>query len=269
MNTPYDRITKSVQVNIPFTMLQDTYLDRFLKYRLNPEIGLDAYALDTFSSDKFKRMAMALRKHHPTITFHAPFIDLSPGSDDPAIRNITRRRFEQMLELIPVFEPITVVAHAGYDAKRYGFNQKAWIENSIETWSWLAQQLQAGTGNTRLMLENVYEHHPDDIKILLENLNSNAVGFCLDTGHITAFSRSSMAIWIETMKPFIRQIHLHDNHGGNDDHVGLGKGNIDFQPLVDYLKSQKNYPPVITLEPHTEKDLWDSLEFLDNIWPYQ
>jgi hypothetical protein len=42
------RLTKKIQVNIPFTMLHDSYLDRFVKHRLNPEIGIDAVALDRY-----------------------------------------------------------------------------------------------------------------------------------------------------------------------------------------------------------------------------
>ena len=40
-------IIHKVQVNIPFRMLYDTYLDRFLEYALNPEIGIDAAILES------------------------------------------------------------------------------------------------------------------------------------------------------------------------------------------------------------------------------
>ena len=266
MNRKYSQIIKTIQVNIPFTMLVEDYLEKFLKYRLNPEIGIDAAALDRFSQTDFQRVATLLKKHHPTITIHGPFMDLSPGSSDPEVRNFTRRRLQQTLDLVPLFNPLAVVCHGGYDAKRYGFDREEWIQRCIETWSWVSDLLQVL--GSQLMLENVYEHHPRESRMLMENLDSKSVGFCLDTGHAAAFSRTALKTWIAEMAPFIRQVHLHDNHGVTDDHVGLGKGSIDFQSLVDYLKSQKEAPPIITLEPHTEKDLWDSLEFLDNIWPF-
>jgi len=95
------------------------------------------------------------------------------------------------------------------------------------------------------------------------------VGFCLDTGHATAFSKTSLKVWIAEMAPFLRQIHWHDNNGLTDDHMGIGKGSIDFQPLLAYLNANRNAPPIITLEPHTEENLWDSLEYLEMVWPYQ
>ncbi|RLC05497.1 MAG: hypothetical protein DRH90_05770 [Deltaproteobacteria bacterium] len=267
MNPKYSHIIQSVQVNIPFTMLVDDYLDRFLEYQLNPEIGLDATALDRFSRADFQHVAKILQRQHPTITFHAPFMDLSPGSSDPEVRKLTRHRLQQALDLVSLFNPLTVVCHPGYDAKRYGFDQEEWIQRSLETWSWLADELQAL--GSQLMLENVFEHHPREIRMLLENLDRQKVGFCLDTGHATAFSKTSLKVWIAEMAPFLRQIHWHDNNGLTDDHMGIGKGSIDFQPLLAYLNANRNAPPIITLEPHTEENLWDSLEYLEKVWPYQ
>ena len=265
MHPTYNHIIPSVQVNIPFTMLMDGYLEKFLAYRLNPEIGLDASALDRFSRADFQSVAKQLQPHHPIITLHAPFMDLSPGSSDPEVRKLTRHRLQQTLDLVPLFNPLSVVCHAGFDFKRYGFHPEEWIKLSMETWPWLSDRLQVL--GSQLMLENVYEDHPREIMMLLENLDSDKVGFCLDTGHAVVFSNTPLKSWIAEMAPFIRQIHWHDNHGIMDDHMGLGKGSIDFQPLIEHLKAGKSTPPIITLEPHTEKNLWDSLAFLDNIWP--
>ena len=54
----------------------------------------------------------------------------------------------------------------------------------------------------------------------------------------------------------------------NDAHLPMGFGSSDFEPLFNYLKSNRNSPPVITLEPHCEKDLWLSLEYLSKKWPW-
>jgi sugar phosphate isomerase/epimerase len=265
LNSKYSHIIKAVQVNIPFTMLMDGYLEKFIEFRLNPEIGLDATALDQFSLADFQDVTKILGQQHPPITFHAPFMDLSPGSSDPEVRKLTRHRLQQMLDLVPLFKPLSVVCHPGYDEKRYGFDPQEWVQLSLETWSWLAGELQAL--GSQLMLENVYEHHPREIKMLMQNLDRKSVGFCLDIGHGSVFSKTSLKIWIAEMAPLVRQIHWHDNNGVKDDHLGLGKGTIDFQPLMAHLNSTRDTPPIITLEPHTEKDLWDSLAFLENNWP--
>ena len=255
-----------VQINIPFTMLYDSYLDRFLEYELNPEIGIDAAALERFEFSDFKHIAEKLHNRALSITLHGPFSDLSAGSTDPAVKAVTRSRFEQLLNLVPVFKPRAVVCHPGYDRKRYGYYREEWIENSLETWSWLADGL--NELNSRLMLENVYEDGPEDMSIIFERLKPQKVGFCLDPGHLSAFGQSGLDIWLKSLGSYIGQLHLHDNHGSNDEHLAMGYGIIDFKLIFKYLKANNLPQPIVTLEPHQEEDLWPSLDYLARIWPW-
>ena len=257
-------LIQKVQVNIPFTMLYDTYLDLFLENQINPEIGIDARALERFTLSDFESIAAKLQAYSPNITLHGPFIDLSPGSLEPYVREATRRRFEQLLQLVPVFNPQTVVCHANYERDRYGFHREEWIDNSLEIWSWLADSIHAQVST--LMLENVYENNPEDIGVLFERLNPEQVGFCLDPGHLIAFGKGSLENWLTALEPYLGQLHLHDNHGGWDDHLALGRGEIDFQYLFKFLKTKRSTPPIITLEPHEEDAFWPSLEYLQKIW---
>jgi sugar phosphate isomerase/epimerase len=263
---PKRRIMDAVQIHVPFAMLFESHLELFLQNRINPEIALSADALERFSLTDFRNVAAQLHEHGLSVTLHAPFMDLSPGSPDPAVRALTRHRFEQMLELVPIFKPKTVVCHAGYDRKRYWPMRDAWIENSLEVWSWFGAGILNAGG--RLMLENVYEHSPEDIRMLFEKLENQSVGFCLDTGHQAVFSTTSLEVWIESLHPYLGQLHLHDNQGSQDDHLALGQGKIDFQPIFNHLKNRRNEPPVITLEPHRESDLWLSIEYLESIRPW-
>jgi len=77
------RLIKHIQVNIPFTMLYDSYLDRFIENGLNPEIGFDAKALDQYGASDMAPVAKAFNERDATISLHGPFFDLSPGSPDP------------------------------------------------------------------------------------------------------------------------------------------------------------------------------------------
>ncbi len=260
------KIRKQVQVNIPFSMLWDQYVDRFIQAGINPEIGIDAVSMDRFSRKEFAAMARRLLQSGLTVTIHGPFFDMCPGSLDPLVRDVTRKRFEQLLDLAPLFEPKTVVMHAGYDWKRYGYVRDTWLENSLQTWQWMAERLsQLGS---RLMLENVYENGPEEIRPLFEQLTEHGVGFCLDTGHMTAFGKTSAAEWIEVLGEHLGQLHLHDNHGDHDQHLALGAGGIDFAALFGRLVTVHPTAPVITLEPHEEDALAPSLAYLETIWPW-
>lgn len=259
-------LLKRVQVNVPFTMLWDRYAENFLSRGLNPEIGIDAAALDRFSAAEFGEMAARIKDRGLTITLHGPFSDMSAGSIDPQIRAVTRHRFEQLLEAARLFSPKTVVCHAGYDWKRYAYLLEEWLQNSLEMWRWLAQRL--NLLGCRLMLENVYESDPKELLPLFENLKSHGVGFCLDTGHQAAFGQAPLSEWLDILGRHLGQVHLHDNHGLRDEHLALGQGTIDFQYLFTRLKDLSDTPPVLTLEPHAEEALDPSLAHLTAIWPW-
>ena len=259
-------VLQKIQVNIPFTMLYESYLPRIMDYGINPEIGFDADALDRFSMSDFKDIAGQILHRGLSITLHSPFMDLSPGSTDPDVRALTRHRFQQVSQLVPIFQPKTVVCHTGWDWKRYWAFKDSWIHYSRELWSWFAEDI--GKEGSILVFENVYEHDPYEFMGLINDLKDQGIGCCLDTGHQFVFSTVSISEWLKTMGPDIIQLHLHDNHGTRDDHLALGKGKIDFGVLFRYLKNRREPPPIITLEPHREEDLWPSLEYLQQIWPW-
>jgi sugar phosphate isomerase/epimerase len=265
--TNMKQILGKIFVNIPFSMLSQSYLPRFITMRMNPEIGIDAAAIERYPMKEYHRVARELIEEGLKVNLHAPFMDLAPGSPDPSVLALTRERFDRMVELAAAFEAKGVVFHAGYDRRRYGFMKKSWIEKAIETWSPLARAFRK-TG-TSLVLENVYEHSPDDLLDLFKALESDEVGFCLDTGHQAAFSDASLDRWVQVLGPYLSQLHLHDNRGEEDEHLALGQGNIDFQSLLRALKTTIRRPMAFTLEPHKENDLMPSIEYLEKNWPWE
>ncbi|MDY6951098.1 MAG: sugar phosphate isomerase/epimerase family protein [Thermodesulfobacteriota bacterium] len=258
-------ILGKVQICIPFRLLEDKYLPLVLKRRINPEIGIDGNLMDTHGRKAFSRMASLLRQEGLSITLHGPFYDLSPGAVDKKILLATRERLRQAFDLIPLFEPASVVCHTGYDRKRYGNDKDLWLETAVETWAPLVKDLE-GT-RTRLMLENVYEKTPAILLRLIKGLNTKNVGFCFDTGHMHAFSATNVQGWLEDLGPFVEELHVHDNHGSRDDHLAIGAGDIDFDTLFRYV-AKNRLKPIITLEAHKEEWIWQSLEALSRSEPF-
>ena len=80
-----NHILRKIQVNIPFTMLYESYLPQFLEYGLNPEIGFDAAALDRFSMKDFEGVAKQIRTQGLSTTLHAPYLDLSPSGHSQGV----------------------------------------------------------------------------------------------------------------------------------------------------------------------------------------
>lgn len=255
----FEDILRKVQVCIPFKLLKEKYLPMVLENRINPEIGIDGEVIDTHSRKDFLEIVSILKQEDLLITLHGPFYDLVPGGMDKKILKASRERLKEAFDLIPLFEPLSIVCHTGYDVKRYHDVQDEWLDTAIETWAPLIKYLK-GTP-TNLMIENVYEKTPKMLLKLLHGLNTEKVGFCFDAGHMNVFSETSMEGWLTALGPYLKELHLHDNHGISDDHMSIGKGKIDFESLFEYVEKNR-LRPIMTLEAHKEKWIWQSLEVL-------
>ena len=260
-------VLEEVQVNIPFRMLvREGYLSRFLEEGIHPEIGFDALTLDETPDRAFREAAAAFRENGRRVTCHAPFLDLSAGSLDPALRRLTRVRFEQTLRAVAWFQPVTVVCHTGWDHRRNPELRKPWLEKSLELWAWFAGALRSG--GARMMMENVYEESPEELLDCVAPLRDLGAGVCLDTGHLSAFGESPLEQWLDVLLPDIGQLHLHDNRGVEDEHLAPGRGTVDFPLLFRRLPAEKTSRPLITLEPHREEALRQGVDYLERIWPW-
>jgi sugar phosphate isomerase/epimerase len=262
----YGWLLKQVQVNAPYRQLVDYYLELFVKYGINPEIGFDAAALDTYSEAAMGEVARLLAANGRTVTFHGPFMDLAPGGIDETIRKATAQRLQSTLELVPLFGPPSIVFHAGYDASRYHAQRAEWLSSSMVTWETLTRM--AEKMRVVIHLENVYEQTPEMILALLEKMSSEYLGFCLDLGHMNVFGEVPLTEWLDALGPYLKEVHLHDNDGRSDAHEPIGSGTAPFEELFQYLQGKK-LKPLVTLEPHEEATLWKSLESLALVWPWE
>ena len=260
MDSNYPDITNRCFINAPFDRLQDDLLELFTRHRLQPEIGLEGHCLWERSPDDFKNLAGVFQQRGLSCTLHAPFHDLTPGGFENKFVALTREKLKRAFELIPVFHPRSIVCHLGYEVYKHKTDFDRWLETSLATWSPLVKR--AGAAGTFVMFENTYESNPFAHKQLLEQLDAENAGFCLDTGHLLAFAGTGFQPWLAELAPWLGQLHLHDNDGTTDAHLALGKGVFNFVHLFHFLK-ENTIQPLITLEPHSKDDLLCSLEFLD------
>lgn len=247
---------------MPFDILRNRFLPLVIKKRINPEISFNHSTLDRFSRKDFLEMASRLLDEGLTITFHAPFMDLRPGAIDPKIRNVTIKRLMQVFDLVPFFRPRSVVCHPSFDHRYYVSTERLWLENNVDTWGHCLERIKET--DTVIALENVYEVEPRHLKFLLDALDPNRTCFCFDTGHFNVFSRVPLEQWMGDMGSRIRQLHLHDNHGMLDEHLPVGQGSFPFRKFFRMLRDM-DLKPIITLESHNEKDLWQMLENIKNM----
>lgn len=253
-------------VSVPFSMLRDQYLPFVLSNKISVEIVLDAQTLEDFPREDFKRIGPVLAKAGLSCSIHAPFMDLSLGAFDPRVRQVTVERMEQVIELLPLFPLSWVVCHAGYEARHYRHEQGRWQAHMVQSLSRLLPRLESN--KIFLMVENVFENDTAQLTALFQSLASPWLRFCLDVGHHHLYSRTDVKVWLDDLGPFLGMVHLHDNHGLLDDHLALGQGSINFLRFFALLK-EKGLNPSVTLEPHQEEGVLQSLEFLACHWPWR
>ena len=259
MDTKYKSITSRCFVNAPWYELKDRYLDLFLQHSIQPEIGLEGLCLYEESEDEFRRIALILKDNGLACTLHAPFFDLSPGALDPVILEASRNKLRKAAKLISIFQPKSMVCHLNFEENKQGYKKEQWLSAACQTWNELNGI--AAKNGCFLLLENTYETSPWAHETIFQKLDSPNLQFCLDVGHLMSFAKTPWQNWLPRLSPWLGQLHLHDNNGEKDQHLGLGLGLFDFKSLFQFLNTHKLHP-LVTLEPHSEDDLWQALEYL-------
>ena len=249
-------------IHVPYEKIND-YLGFILQHKLDLEIYFSSNALDSIGPGSILKLRDTL-VYNPSLSFHGPFMDLSPGAVDSKVRKATLERFNHVLEIADILRPKCIVLHSGYEKWKYALNIGLWLEKSIETWGPINEKAK-GLG-TKIAIENIFEDEPDNLKSLMDAMDSDNFGICFDAGHCNLFSQKTMELWLQELKSYIIELHLHDNDKSSDQHLPIGDGNIDFNTLFSELKGKDC---IYTIEAHSPESVLKSMERLKGYLPVQ
>lgn len=190
------------------------------------------------------------------VAVHGCFGDLCPGSFDALVRDVTRERFEQSYRVAAALGARHLILHHGYVP--HTSPPQGWIRRSVQFWQdYLADK----DPRMQVHLENLLEWDPDLISAVVKAIDCPNLDINLDIGHAHCNSRTSVVGWIEALGGLIGYVHLHDNHGVEDEHLGLGQGTI---PLKDVCQALNAFAPEAIWALEAEgTGLLDSVEWLD------
>ncbi|MCX8030572.1 MAG: sugar phosphate isomerase/epimerase [Thermodesulfovibrionales bacterium] len=244
-----------VHVHIPFYKIKD-YLAEIKKHKLNLEIYFNSDALDSIKGSDLEMLMNSL-DYKPSLSIHAPFMDLSPGAIDSKVRAVTLDRFFHVLEIAGRISATHIVFHSGYEKWNYNHNIDLWLEKSLQTWRKVLDS--SKDMNVKIAIENIFEDNPKNLLMLMKELASERFGICFDTGHCNIFSSVSLDEWLEALTPYILELHVHDNDKRSDAHYPIGEGTFDFNRLFSYIKDKKC---LYTIETHSPEMVIKSIEKL-------
>jgi sugar phosphate isomerase/epimerase len=168
--------------------------------------------------------------------------------EEQNIRN--REQMEKYVELIKKLRPNAIVVHPGVFgeggfAKNLPNYQKAVeVLGEEKVKELVADNLRhfgkvGAKYNIKIAVENifkgrVYSKIPDLIS-LIEEVNLENVGYCLDIGH-AHYDEVDIVNTIRLMKEKLFELHLSDNAKDRDAHLPIGFGTINWIEIIKALK---------------------------------
>ncbi|MDL2306710.1 sugar phosphate isomerase/epimerase [Desulfovibrio sp. OttesenSCG-928-C06] len=269
-------------VNLPLSWVyrDEFWLEQLFAHELNPELGLDETSVN-LPLEWHKKMALRIAERGLRCSCHLPFFMVPPGTSDAREREQSADILCRAAEIAAIYNAAHMIGHPAFREAQdsdptpgalspgsdFGFNlcpSQQWLENSAAVWSRVMS-----VNHAPLFLENTHESDPVPAITLLKYLPENAGGkraaMCFDAGHWFCFSngwrKNDLESWLGYIVPRLGHLHLHDNDGSDDQHIGLGKGGIPY-PAIFTLLTRYGAKPTVTLEPHDLDSLAASLGWL-------
>lgn len=234
-------------------------LERHLRDRTAPELGLDPLLMDAKPISWHRAFAQRLHQAGLPCGLHLPFFDLQPGSADALIRQASQDRLRRAMDVAACYAPHHLVGHGAYNRFLYSRSFPDWAARAAETWTAV---LAGWPKHPPLFLENTHETDPETVtgfvtalRARLPEPQAQRVGICFDVGHWHSFAggchRHNLTAWLDSVTPLLGHLHLHDNDGSFDQHLGPGQGTIPFAALFSQLAARQSHPTA-TFEPHSD-----------------
>jgi sugar phosphate isomerase/epimerase len=171
-------------------------------------------------------------------TVHAPFADINIASPSKPILNACVKRLEQSMNYARDLDAQLWVFHPGAKTGISSFYPgEDWKQNA-ETIRELHATAEKHGLNTAI--ENLPERYgfimrnPEDFQRFYKETGLQDIGIVLDVGH--ANLENQITPFLKKLPDKIVHMHLSDNMGEHDQHLGIGQGNINWQQFAETLK---------------------------------
>jgi sugar phosphate isomerase/epimerase len=179
-------------------------------------------------------------------TVHAPFAGINIALPSKPLLHATIRRLKESIVNASAIDCQVWVFHPGMRTGVSMFYPGVdWIRN-LESVRLLARF--ADDHGVKTSIENVMDpfvlKDVEEFKRFYKEVNQD-VGLALDTGHANLIGQ--VEDFLTEFPDKIAHIHAHDNLGKEDQHLGIGYGNIDWD-MVSTLLKKTCYDKVVMVE---------------------
>lgn len=170
-----------------------------------------------------------------TFSVHSAIADTNVAAVNPRMREATAMEILSEMEVAGEMGASTITVHPGIINLAVSDIRERSIAAAQDTMR-ILDRAQAEYG-VRVAIENmpnfqvmlgIYAEELDRI------IGPTDLGICFDIGH--ANTSGQIDAMVETFRDRIANVHIHDNLGVRDDHMTLGKGQIDFRSVISKLR---------------------------------
>lgn len=218
---------------------------------------------DTSSAeiDYFKKIIKAANLK---VTMHSTFYDINLASINPYIQEAILKCYFRYLELGKSVGAKIMVLHGGLihkDAahikKLVQISRNNLIQNLRQLGDFAFEKgikigLENSPPNKNSLFVSNWQEHVD----ILETVNHRNVGAVFDMAH-AFLHKLDLGEYYHNIKKYLIEVHIHNNNGKEDQHLGITKGKIDY---TSFFKMHRISVPIImeirNMEEALESILW-------------
>jgi sugar phosphate isomerase/epimerase len=195
----------------------------------------------THALDKTRVAALSRIAKSKEINYsvHAPFADINIASPSKAMLNASLKRLKLSMKYARDLDAYLWVFHPGGKSGISAFYPGAEWQQNLQ--SILDLHKCASDLGLRIAMENLPEKYnflmktPQDFIQFYSQTGLENIGVVLDTGH--ANLEGQIQPFLDLIPKKIAHVHISDNHGETDEHLGLGDGSIDWKQFAKSLRA--------------------------------
>jgi sugar phosphate isomerase/epimerase len=195
--------------------------------------------LHALNKKRVATLNQAAKSRGIQFTVHAPFADINIASPSKPILTATLKRLKESMAYASALDAKLWVFHPGSKTGISMFYPGEDWKQNIQTIHTLHKTAEEHGLNTAI--ENLPEKYgfimktPEDFQRFYKETGLNDVGIALDVGHANLEGQTER--FLRKMPDKIAHIHVSDNMGENDQHLGIGYGKIDWQQFAETLRA--------------------------------
>ncbi len=171
------------------------------------------------------------------VSLHAPYHDTNLGTMNSGIGEEAVRQHKECIELARYLGSERIVVHPGYVSSRK-FEREMPFKKMVQRLKEIAEY--AEDSGVEICLENLSSKKKAmcvgirEIKKTLERVNMENLKLTLDIAHANTTDKGPVK-YARELKDDVAHIHASDNTG-EDNHLPIGQGNIDFEAVLSELE---------------------------------